>query len=190
MGEPLAKLILTDIDETVLQFAEPFHGWMEARGFPGDGRLRDNYCMRRTFGIPEHEIEEHLRAFADTDWLTRLPPEDCAREVLPDLHRRGYRFVGVTAIDPAFHDRRMENLERAFGFAFEALRCVGVGGGKREALAAYPEAVWVEDHWQHALTGADLGHRSFLLTRSYNRAHSDPRVTRVPDWHAIRALIA
>lgn len=187
----MANLILTDIDETVLQFAEPFHDWMEARGYPGDGRLRDNYCMQRTFGIPKDEIEGHLHEFAHgTDWLSRLPPEDCAREVLPDLHRQGYRFVGITAIDPAFHERRLANLERAFGFAFLGLHCVGLGGDKREALSAYPKAIWVEDHWQHALTGTELGHRSFLLTRSYNRAHDDPRVTRVADWHAIRALLA
>lgn len=186
----MSKLILTDIDETVLMFADPFHDWMAARGVVGDGRLRDNYCLTKTFGIPRDEVHGVLAEFALGDgWVSRLPPEVCAKEVLPDLYKRGFRFVGITAVDEPVHDRRMENLEREFGFAFEALHCVGLGGSKRDVLSRYPSSVWVEDHWGHALDGAIIGHKSFILTRAYNQHENDPRVTRVADWHAIRDQI-
>lgn len=186
----MANLILTDIDETVLQFANPFHQWMNSRGYRSNGSLRDNYCMQKTFDISREEVDKQLTAFAnETDWLSNLPPEDCAATVLPSLHKKGFQFVGITAIDHAFHDQRLDNLERVFGFRFLALHCIGFGASKREALGSYPKGIWVEDHPQHASDGADIGHRSFLLNRAYNLTAEVSNVTRVDDWHAINDLI-
>lgn len=164
-----AGLILTDLDDTCLNFGDRFQAYVEARGLRTTGRLRDIWRIEDLLGITTEEVIPHLEAFTgDPD--VRHEPEPCAQAVFPILRGHGYRFVGISACgtDPGYHARRVANLTEAFGFAFDALICVPFAGSKREILARYRDAVWVEDNLAHAETGAALGHRTFLIDRPYN----------------------
>lgn len=164
-----AGLILTDIDDTCLNFGDRFQAYVEAQGLRTTGRLRDIWRIEDLLGITTAAVLPHLAAFTgDPD--VRHEPEPCAAEVFPILRGLGYRFVGISACgtDPGYHARRVANLTQAFGFAFDALICVPFAGSKREILARYQDAVWVEDNLAHAETGAALGHRTFLIDRPYN----------------------
>lgn len=181
------KLILTDVDDTVLKFAEPFQDWVESQGIKTHGRLRDIYSVERMLGDRGHDAIPLMRQFVEAV-DGQLPPEPCALEVLPELHKDGWSFVAITAcgVDDWFHRQRVKNLEDVFGFHFDAVHCVELRDGKEKFLHRYRPTIWVEDNWHHAVVGSDLGHDSYVLTRGYNAEKHHPQVRRVATWHQIR----
>lgn len=185
------KVILTDVDGTVLNMDTAFERFMAEQGYPALSRMREHYSIARAFGITEHDASHAVREFFRHPLMATLDPEPCAAKVLPDLYRDGWRFVAITAApnDPKVIAARRSNLEEAFGFEWDAVHCVGLHGEKRTTLLAYKPSVWVEDHFINGVVGAETGHRVFLLDRPYSRDRSHPEVIRVPDWHAIAASI-
>jgi hypothetical protein len=182
------KLILTDIDETVLKYGEPFQAWCEATGLPTTGNLREGTSNVETMlGVSWEEAVTIMTRYLNEGHLDRQPPEPDAQEALLGLHLAGYRFVGITACGGtmAFQKARKALLEATFGFPWDALHVVPLGASKDVLLNAFDPAVWVEDHPGHAAMGAALGHRSYLLNRSYNVAAPSPGAIRVNDWHDI-----
>lgn len=188
----MSKLILTDVDDTILQFADPFQEWVHARGVPTEGRFRDLYCVMTVVGIGHEDATKLINEYSTQPGIMdNLPPENDAAEVLPELYADGWRFVAITACvnTPEVIEARRRNLEKTFGFPFEELHCLGLHAEKKDTLAQYPDAIWVEDNVSHAITGAQLGHRSFLLDRGYNRHMDHHSVERVPCWRTIRERI-
>ena len=186
----MARLILTDIDETVLKYAEPFQVWCEETGRPTYGNLREgNVNVQTMLGCDWPTAVEIMTLHLEEGHLDRQPPEPDALAALPGLHAAGYRFVGITACGGplAFQKARKRLLEDTFGFEWQALHVVDLGASKDALLNAYDPAIWVEDHPGHAQRGAALGHRSYLLDRPYNRALTDPAVIRVTGWGEIAA---
>lgn len=184
----MRKLILTDVDESVLEYCNPFQMYVESKGIKTYDRLIDVYTMEAFLRVPHEEARVHIEAFAELDTDVQ-PPLPCAKEVLPKLHAAGYDFSAITAcgLDPVFRLKRWKGLERTFGFNWLDCHVVDLRASKGDALALHPPAVWVEDHFNHAVTGAEMGHRTFLLDKPYNRGNDHPLVTRVNDWHEIAA---
>ncbi len=188
------RTILTDIDDTCLNFGDRFQAHAEARGYATRGRLRDVWRIEDCLDIPVEAVIPHLVAFT-SDPAVRHEPEPCAAAVLPQLRAFGYRFIGISACgtDPAYRARRIANLTAAFGFAFDDVVCVPFGGSKAEALGRFAPAIWVEDHLGHARAGAQSGHRTFLLDRPYNRTgeegEAESGIERVATWWDILARL-
>lgn len=184
-----ARVLLTDIDDTILDFARPFQMWAKSKGYAFDG------CMREmTGGIPalldisRFEADRLVTEFIlESDEFAMLPPEPCAEKVLPELHRAGFEFVAITATinNTDVWRRRRQNLVSAFGFPFKEVRLTGLGECKGSALRGYDPTVWVEDNFGHAVTGAEIGHDSYVLTRGYNVDLEHPKVTRLTGWYEI-----
>jgi hypothetical protein len=182
------KYLLADVDECCLRLTDELQTFLAAKGHVIHGRLRDSYDIPKLCNLDIPETLALIREFHRSPAMGELEPEPCAAVVLPELHRMGYRFVAITACldEPTVRERRVRNLEQAFGFRWEAVHCVGLRNNKIEALRAYPASIWAEDTYHHAVTGAQLGHRAFLLDRNYNRSdRPHPAVTRVADWYAI-----
>jgi uncharacterized HAD superfamily protein len=180
-------LILTDVDETVLQFAQPFQDWCIANGHQTRGTLRDDYSIEAMLDCTRERAEEILDAFAKAGGMIEQPTEICAATVLPRLYAAGHDFVAITAcgLDEDFRQERWLRLGAAFGFPWQAVHVVELGGCKESYLRFYDQTVWVEDNVRHAAAGARLGHQVFLLDRAYNRGFEHDGVTRVRDWHEI-----
>ncbi len=187
------KIILTDVDETILNFTGPFEAWLAEQGYTVNGTLRDTYGIHHLIGI--HDLDEITRIvgeFHDAgETFAALEPEPHALEAMTELYLDGFRFVAITAVDdtPNIKARRIENLNRAFGFDFEDCICVGQMQPKTEALKKFSPTVWVEDNPHHAYEGSRLGHRTFLINHAFNEYFKDDLVTRVQDWREIRKAI-
>ena len=186
-------LLLTDLDETVLQFSDTLQSFLESEfGLVSKLRLKDHHDIPQMYGISIEETLDCVRRFHRSEWMRCLPPDPSAVAVLPELYERGYRFVAITAClnEPSIVEARRANLE-VFGMPWEDVRCLGLTRCKKAALECYPPSIWVDDLMDHAATGADVGHRSFLLDKPYNSSKDHPAVTRVGDWHEIaRHLIS
>lgn len=184
--------ILTDIDEVCLQLSDALQAFLATKGHHTPERMRDHHNIPDLFDITIPETLAYVRDFHRSPAFGTLLPEPCAAAVLPDLHRRGHTFVAVTAClnEPDVVARRTRNLEETFGFRWEAIHCIGLSLNKAPVLQTYAPSVWVEDMWHHAVTGAALGHRTFLIDRKYNRDHTQADITRVHDWHEIARRLA
>lgn len=181
------KLILTDVDDTILRFSDPFQDWVVARGYVPDGKLRERYSIERWLNVSRDEAVALIEEFSRSPEMINQPPEECAAEILPFLHRQGWKFVAITAcgINDAFRTQRIQTLEDTFGFAFDEVHTVGLRASKDDVLRAYDPAVWVEDNWEHAVNGALIGHKSFIVHRAYNADEEHPEIIRVSCWREL-----
>jgi FMN phosphatase YigB (HAD superfamily) len=188
----VSKVILTDCDEVLFDWAGPFEDWVRAN-YPehrdAEGSLRDHWHVEAWLNCPLEHSREMIRIFNgdDTIW-PYFKPLDGAVEVVKKLHEEhGFRFVAITACatDEKTHSGRWQNLTDHFAGAFDTLHCVGLAESKAAHLGRYRDTYWVEDKMKHAVAGADAGHRSFLVNYKHNERDFDHRITRVNDWHDI-----
>jgi len=188
----MTQIILTDVDETVLRFAEPFEQWMKTQGFIAQYPVRDVHHIDKAFNISNDAILSHINNFCTKDRMATLPAEPDAEEELPVLYNMGYRFIAISACldDPEIVEARTNNLTKAFGFQWDEIHCVGLNGSKTDLLHQYTKVsnIWVEDNITHAETGYELGYDSFLLTRQYNMMTPFSGY-RVNSWHEIKNKI-
>lgn len=186
-------LILTDIDETVLQFADPFQDWAETVGYKTNGRLMENYRIEHHFGVDSDHADRMMTEFGKTDIMLAQPAWPDALTVLPRLYKAGWRFVGITACgtDTRFANQRIKTIEDTFGFAFDDMHFVEHHCTKHDVLKSYPASIWVEDNYAHAVNGAELNHFSFLIDRPYNIHEPEvDGVVRVRNWFEIEETIS
>lgn len=188
----MSKIILTDIDETVLDFTTPFEKWLVGKGWSLRGHMRDNYDLTKILDIDVDAVMLLIEEFHTVaPEFENLEPEPCAGVILPRLKAEGYRFIGITAAVDTEHvrQRRLRNLNAAFGFEWDDCICVGLRQPKSHILEQYAPAIWVDDNFNHAVGGAEVGHRTFMQSHGYNAGLSHPLVTRVADWHEIYRLM-
>ena len=189
------KLILTDIDDTILKFADRFQEWVEAKGYQTFGApLRDTGAIMTLIQKDRDEVDALVTEFSmSPDVMACLHPEPDALEVLPELHRMGYEFAAISScVDgPYVTKMRRENVENVFGFSFRDVHCTGLLKPKDGVLTQYEPTWWVEDNGHHATVGAALGHSSLLLDRPYNQSTECKMFNplRVPDWYTIYDVI-
>jgi 5'(3')-deoxyribonucleotidase len=186
------KLILSDVDDTVLACSDALEKFcIGILHQPPIRRLRDTYLIHHAFAVDEATSHHLCNLFWNHELIGQLEPEPCARLVLPRLYAAGYRFVAVTACldEPLIRQRRMANLERAFGFPWEDIYCT-YQKEKADVLKLFKPTIWVEDHWHNCQAGGKIGHNSFLLNRAHNAVDLEPpKFTRVDDWHDIERQI-
>lgn len=184
------KYILTDIDDTILQFSDAFQDWLENKGYHNKGRIRDGYKLENALGLSSEESDNLIIQFSeDTEHMPYLKAEPDAAVVLPILQKMGYKFVAISACvnSEVTINARHTNLAEAFpDIIWYDIHCVGLHQTKNNHLKMYDSTWWVEDNPKHALRGAEIGHQSFLLDRAYN-SHLDIKDNpyRVKNWHDI-----
>jgi len=187
-----SKVILTDCDEVLFDWAGPFETWVRAN-YPqhceAPGLLKDYWDVERWLSCPYEESRELIRIFnSNPDYWPFFKPLPRVVDNVQKLHSEGYHFVAITACDTdqATYNGRWQNLNEVFGVGvFDTLHCVGLAESKKEHLARYVPTYWVEDKMKHASAGVDVGHTSFLINYKHNEMHEDPRVQRVDSWDDI-----
>lgn len=189
----MSKIILTDVDEVIFDWQTPFEKWILSSGrYSPEQPLKKFWDIERWLNIPYEEGHELVQEFnhMEEHWANFEPLPGVVRNVL-QLEDQGYKFVAVTACaeDEWTYTHRWHNLRKCFGTAFDTLHCVGLSQPKKDILARYRPTVWVEDKLRHAIDGADLGHKSFLINYNWNQYADDERITRVSGWDEITAEI-
>lgn len=188
----MPQVILTDCDEVLFDWAGPFEAWVRAN-YPqhvaAPGLLKDYWDVERWLTCSYEESRELIRIFNSDDRMWPfLKPLPRVVENVQKLHKAGYQFVAITACatDEATYNGRWQNLNEVFGVGvFDTLHCVGLAESKKNHLARYVPAYWVEDKMKHASAGCDVGHKSFLINYKHNERDDDERVMRVDSWDEI-----
>lgn len=187
------RIILTDVDDTILSFSTAIQNWVLARGIPMVKDIHEASSVEDALGLDFDTAYPIVIDFLNSPEFGKIEPEPCAAQVLPELHRAGYRIVAITACQPSETTIRLrhQNLQEAFGFEFEEVFMTGFTDprAKRPYLERYQPTVWVEDNWKHAVAGAEIGHNCLVINRSVNHGRHDDRIRRVTDWHEIEKLL-
>lgn len=190
----MTRVIITDLDDTLLQFSSAFTKWMTAtQGIVPTMPCEDARTVEELFGISMTDALPFITEFFRTPEFTMIAPFDCAANIIPDLRRDGYKFVAITACEasPEIEQARRHNLREAFGFDFDEVHLTGlfVPSGKDPYLKRYDSTIFVEDNEEHALSGANIGHTALLLPRKRNEHFSHDKVVRINDWHDVANML-
>jgi 5'(3')-deoxyribonucleotidase len=184
------KLILTDIDDTTVNWASEFERYLRQtkQHLVPDESLQKFHNIEEWLHCTLEETRQLIYDFNHIDYIWRdLPPLPHAVEAIEELTNMGYKFVAITACsqDESTLEGRWNNLRTYFDDAFVDCIAVGLGQSKLEYLKKYDPTYWVEDKFKHAMSGIEAGHKSFLIDYEHNRQFEDDRITRVSDWSEI-----
>lgn len=186
------KLILTDCDGVTCNWEDHFHNWMEARGY--NKVKNDIYHINEQYDMSRKQSKRLVEEFNNSAWIGWCPALRDARSGIATLFENGYRFICITSLslDPYAKELRWQNLRTLFGTEpFMDLVCLETGADKDAALEQYRNSglFWIEDKWENAVLGADLGLNTILVDHSYNREYRDSRIVRAKDWKEITGII-
>lgn len=185
-------MIYIDCDGVLLDWETHFENWMEDRGYKKiDNYDVTAYGLHIHYGIPKKEIKELIKTFNESSAIGFCPAYHDAQEVIPRLYKDGYRFTVITSLsaDPYSRLARISNLKDKFGDVFDDVICLDVGADKDEILAEMRAGsdYWVEDKYENAVVGAELGYETYLIEHEHNKylTDFDKRVKLVADWFEI-----
>lgn len=187
----MKKYCLTDLDNSVLDFAPHFEEWASKSGYEiRRGVINQSYNLQDMFCDSSIVIEKVLETFFACDHtMSNFPALADTIEPMQRLHERGYDFVGISACNPRerLAELRHDNLTKLLGFEFEEVFITGYDLPKATILKNYEPTYWVEDIKHHAEEGARLGHTVFLVDHPYNKGEGP--FTRVKNWQEIESII-
>lgn len=170
--------ILTDIDDTCLNWMDGFISYMNKRNGSNIQKVTSaldyNYMTwENFFGVEPGTMQQYIVDFNENSWeFGCLNPIHSADSYMQMLHKDfGVKFVGISSCSNSANTKnlRMANLHHVFGMdVFEDVYCLGLGESKIDVLKKFDTSIWIEDRPQHAIAGSECGHHSILL--------DDPRV--------------
>ena len=190
------KLILTDVDGVLLNWRDAMNAHIRTcydyhvQEVPDD-LWSEPFIWNDDIYAAGLGDNATLDAFNSGPMFSAMHPHADAIEVLPRLHRNGWRIVGITSAggDAMTAYRRRANLDAVFGPIFESVICLPPHTDKTPYLRTFPRGVWVEDTPKNALAGLECGHVPFLMTGREVPEVPDPRIRRVDTWREIASVL-
>lgn len=187
------KVILTDADGVLLDWAYAFTQWMERHNFEMLPGGEAEYDVSKRYNLTVQEKERIVRMFNESAWIRKLPPLRDAIKYVKKLHEEhGYVFRVITSLsDDTYAGRlRTKNLNELFGpTVFESFTYLDTGADKDDALEPYrgTGCWWIEDKPQNAQLGTDLGLESILVDHPFNKEFDAQY--RAKNWKEIYEII-
>ena len=188
------KVILTDVDGVLLDWATGFDNYMLGKGYQHRAGFETAYLMEDRFeNITRAEGKKLIREFNESvDIGNLLPLRDAVAGVVK-LASLGFRFGVITShsdVDAAC-ERREQCLIKLFGNVFDFFMHLETGADKVDALRPFTGSNlwWIEDKTENALVGAEAGLRSILVHHEFNSDDHHEELARVRTWSEIVDLI-
>ena len=185
----MEKIIVTDADGVLLNWEYAFCVWMDAQGYTQipDGNKEYNLGIR--YGVSGNKAADKVREFNASAAMGFLPALRDARYYVKRLHEEhGYNFHCVTSLglDPNAKKLRQMNLDKLFGnTAFTVLDCLDTNAPKGDALEKYRDSgyYWIEDKFENAITGQNIGMVPILIEHGWNMNEVIPNgMKKVTTW--------
>lgn len=188
--------LILDCDGVLLNWLAGFSAYASHRlGKPLIADDNPSFDLSIWLGVDDKTVGDMIQAYncGEGGFFGNLKPLPGAREALAAAHGAGRKISVVTSCStlPEVVAARETNLHRVFGNIFDDIICLDPAVDKSPTLAAMPKGAWVEDKYENAVTGADLGHDSYVIRYSYNVKKEPlcrhPRLTWVDGWACIKA---
>jgi len=182
------SVILVDCDGVLLNWEYAFDIWMEQHGFKKVPGAEFNYDIAKNYNIDRDQGKKLIKIFNESAAIGFLPPLRDAMYYVKRLHEEfGFVFHCITSLslDPNAKKLREMNLAKLFGeTAFEKVVCLDTGADKDQALLPYKDTYcwWVEDKFENAEVGLQLGLKSILMEHGHNMHHYHEDIRKVTNW--------
>lgn len=189
------KLILTDSDGVLLDWEWAFSVYMQERGYTLAPGSKTSYSLHLHYNeLEAKDTAAVVKQFNESAAIGFLPAlRDSAYYVKRLYEEHGYRFRVITSLslDKNAKKLREMNLNKLFGDAIEQVICLDTGADKDDALAPYKDSglFWIEDKYENAQCGHNLGLRSILVEHGHN-FHYTPAYPVVKNWKEIYEIIS
>lgn len=181
------KILLTDIDDCIVDWSTHFRKVF--RQETGHVASKYNSSETHAFGhIPIPELEKYITDFNKSVHFENLLPKANSYEVLNKLKSEGWTIVGITACGTNVdtQNARWKNLKNYFGeHTFSDVRFIEWFECKSQHLSDFNNCPFIEDNVKHAETALTMGHRPFIIHRSYRKKIKHPTIPCVTDWNEI-----
>lgn len=169
------RYILTDIDETVLQWEQSFIAW----------------AIKEYSELSHCKTYREIRALSPSEYFyggefnassafINIPAFQDSLDILPKL-ANDFKFVAVTACGSGFKVPRVQNLENLFPNLFEEIYCIELGESKMDILNRYPGCIFVDDHISHCTESSNANFETYMIR---NKEYTDHPLY-VKDWYTI-----
>lgn len=179
-------IIVTDIDECVLGWADGFYQWLAKNGNFIDNDWREYESVEKWLYKNSIDISK-IFEFNDSEDFANLSVIKKADIYIPLLHEMNNTFIALTACGthPVTIEKRIYNLEKLFPNIFSKIICVNNGHDKEMHLREINGDVWVEDNLRNACLGQDLEYQTFIIDYKHNKNDKFLDMHRVSDWEEI-----
>ena len=170
----LNKVILTDCDGVLMNWEYAMNVWMQSKGYEIVNDGQEHYDMGDRYNLSHFDKKMLVRHFNESAAMGFLPPLRDAMYYVDLLHRKhGYTFHMITALSNNEHAQklRIQNCKKLFGnTAFTQFIFCDTGADKDEVLEPYRDTglIWIEDKFQNAELGNDLGLESIMVEHAHN----------------------
>ena len=170
----LDKVILTDCDGVLMNWEYAMNVWMQSQGYEIVDDGQQHYDMGDRYDLSHFDKKMLVRRFNESAAMGFLPPLRDAMYYVDLLHRKhGYTFHMITALSNNEHAQqlRIQNCKKLFGeTAFTQFIFCDTGADKDEVLEPYRDTglIWIEDKFQNAELGNDLGLESIMVEHAHN----------------------
>lgn len=189
----MKKHILTDVDGVLVWWNKALHDHMEALGYEPIEGTDHHYNLAERYDVTDEKLFEIVAEFNQSHAIENLQPIADSQRNVKILAEMGYRFTAITSLgdDPASIRYRKKNLHKLFGDVFDDIIHLPLIAPKDDILKNWEGQglPWVEDHFDNALAGHNVGLKSMLVDLPYNRHKHHEAIQRVVCWNDIRERI-
>ena len=183
--QPYPEYLLLDCDDVLLNFLDGFRPFASRRlGRDLHIENLDSFDMSRWLGTDHAGVCALIEDFTHAPDYARLPPFADARPLLETARAAGMVCHVITAATDAPQPRahRERNIADAFGPLISHMHILGLHGNKHDTLSSYPPSLWIEDNFDNAVMGAQIGHETFVLRKPHNRHLEDKPIPDNMSW--------
>lgn len=191
------KIILVDVDGTIVNWNSGFNKFMADSGLPQLPNTDNEYSITVRHGIPLPQAHKLIREFNESPLIAELAPFADSVEYISKLVDSGFRFIAVTSLSdaPMAYKHRSTNLSNIFGDVFDEINCLPMGACKSEILKRWKDTgyFWIEDHSQQAEAGHRVGLKTILINHPYNAYYISnlfPTVSYITPWKEIYNMVS
>ena len=184
--------ILIDCDGVVLNWLEAFEEWMKEKGYVKNNFHNDKYNLSYHYDISRKEAALLVKEFNNSSNIGFLKPFRDAQDVLSTL---GATFTVITSLSRNKYSQylRIRNLQNVFpDVVFDDFLFLDTGEKKTKELEKFKGSgyYWVEDKFENAIEGRNLGLKSILMLHDHNKiCGMASGMHCVENWFEVRNII-
>ena len=173
------KSLLTDVDSVLLDYETAFECFLSRNGYgkiPNSDHI-DDFSIR--YRLSNKVIKSLINEFNTSDDFGQIAPYKDSVEHFTSLvkniksNNKDTEVIAITSCGTEAETQRLriKNMTSVFGDIFSEVIFLPANSNKRSELAkwAYTGHLWIEDNATNAVDGHELGLRTVIVDRPYNR---------------------
>ena len=176
------KVLLTDVDEVLLQWCKGFSMFMLNKGYKTKQKLPKYWDLKNWLdpNLTQEEIQKLINDFNSSAEFGKLKPYNGARETLEIIRSKGYAIVAISSCSDSKEIIALRecNLEAHYPNLIDVVICLPLDASKREILSQFSKSVWIDDQPHNVLAGMQVGHDSYIMDRPWNTGGNFKRIHR------------